>query len=72
MIDGRSDLPASLAVGDGAFKRRAVLAFRCCAAPREGARKLHQIVDGLCVCEWSASVFSHKMDGSPEFHPAKS
>jgi hypothetical protein len=44
-----SDLPASLAVGDGALKRRPVLAFRCCAALREGARKLHQIVDGLCV-----------------------
>ena len=44
-----SDLPASLAVGDGAFKRRAVLAFRGCAALRERTRELHQIVDGLCV-----------------------
>lgn len=44
----RMDLPASLPVGDGAFKRRAVLAFRCCTALRKSARELHEVVYGLC------------------------
>lgn len=50
----KSDLPASLAVGDGAFERRGVLAFRCCAALRESARELHEVVYGLC--EWSEAI----------------
>jgi hypothetical protein len=62
-----TDLPASLAVGDGAFKRRTVRAFRCCAALCESARELHQVVYGFC--EWLAAGLSNNMglqDSAPQ------
>lgn len=55
----RSDLPASLPVSDGTFKRRTGFTFRCRAALRESARELREVL--YCLCERVRNGFSHDM-----------